>query len=63
MTCDRFDAGGVTFIACSRGQRKPRCKCGKTCDAKLCSSCATEVGPDRHYCGPHARIGQKELGL
>ncbi len=28
-------------------------KLGKTCDAALCASCATEKGPNRHYCPPH----------
>jgi hypothetical protein len=26
----------------------------RTCDAPLCESHATQVGPDRHYCPRHA---------
>jgi hypothetical protein len=27
---------------------------GKTCDRPLCEHCASEVGPDLHYCPAHA---------
>lgn len=30
---------------------------GGTCDAPLCPDCATEVGPDRHYCQIHVKQG------
>ena len=33
---------------------------GGTCDRKLCDRCAVTVGPDKHYCGPHARLARKE---
>lgn len=26
---------------------------GKTCDAKICESCAHEIGPNMHYCNTH----------
>lgn len=29
-----------------------------TCSRWLCSKCATEVGPDRHYCPPHERASR-----
>ncbi len=32
---------------------------GRTCDAALCTRCAVNVGRDRDYCGPHARIAQR----
>lgn len=28
---------------------------GKTCSRSLCASCATQVGPDKHLCPPHAK--------
>jgi hypothetical protein len=54
-------------ILCTR-TRRPRCACGTaatlqcdapskrrsgTCDKHLCTSCATEVRPDRHLCQGH----------
>lgn len=32
---------------------------GRTCDANLCARCAVNVGPDRDYCGVHARVAAK----
>jgi len=34
-------------------------KAGATCDAKLCGRCAVNVGPDRDYCGVHARVSKQ----
>jgi hypothetical protein len=36
---------------------------GKTCDRPICPRCAGRIGPNRDYCGPHARtttIAKKE---
>lgn len=33
--------------------RFPRKDGSKTCDALMCRSCATEAGPDRHFCPKH----------
>jgi len=33
---------------------------GRTCDAKLCARHATTVGPERDFCPPHAKIGQRQ---
>lgn len=59
---------GSRAIVCTRS-RRPRCACGTratlqcdapakrksgTCDRHLCTSCATEVGPDKHLCRAHA---------
>lgn len=27
-----------------------------TCDARLCQAHATELGPERHHCPPHAKL-------
>jgi hypothetical protein len=29
-----------------------------TCDRKLCSRCAVNVGPNKDYCPPHARVAK-----
>ena len=29
---------------------------GDTCNRKLCEGCAVNVGPNRDYCPPHARM-------
>lgn len=36
-------------------------KAGKTCDGKLCASCATVVGENRHLCPPHRRERDAQL--
>jgi len=77
MTCRPLNRGnGVTGWACSRGERCKECggrasklcdyplrggKAGKTCDAALCAKCAVNVGPDRDYCLPHARVAAKQV--
>lgn len=37
-------------------------KNGKTCDRKMCNLHRKSVGPDRDYCGPHAKL-ETELEL
>ena len=71
MPCTPFSIGNARGFICTRGPR-PRCACGqsaslqcdgpskrrsKTCDKRLCTSCAKEVGPDRHLCPQHAASG------
>jgi len=69
MTCElhKDENGQVNKIVCRRGP--PRCYfCGKpstklcdfptgtglgTCDAQMCVSCATTVGPNLDYCPTH----------
>lgn len=34
----------------------------KTCDRKLCDRCAVRVGPNRDYCGPHAKLAKESDG-
>lgn len=31
-----------------------------TCDRHCCRSCATNVGPNRDFCPPHARLAEEE---
>ncbi len=31
----------------------------RTCDRRICTSCATKVGPNTDYCPPHARLERK----
>jgi hypothetical protein len=70
MTCRHVDiAPGVTAIVCGRSLRRATCQhcgapagllcdypttAGGTCDRRICSRCACEVGPNRHYCPKHA---------
>lgn len=72
MTCylERL-ADGTRVIMC--GDLGPQCRCGassdflcdypvgdgKTCDASLCASCASEVAPDLHYCPSHKALWQE----
>jgi hypothetical protein len=59
---------GVVHINCGRKPRQrchfcnrwseklcdfPTGKNGKTCDARMCSRCASSVGPDLDYCPRH----------
>lgn len=37
---------------------QPRGRRPGTCSRWLCSKCATEVGPDQHYCPPHERASR-----
>lgn len=32
-----------------------------TCDRPICSACAVKVGPDKDYCGAHARIAKEKI--
>lgn len=63
------DGTPVVGIACTRGPSCSECsrpgrylcdwklkgaKAGKTCDRRLCATCATHVAPDKHLCRPHA---------
>lgn len=41
----------------SSGLNAGRVRKPSTCDRHLCTSCATEVGPDRHLCQEHAASG------
>lgn len=36
----------------------PRGRKAGTCDRWICSSCATTVGDDLHYCPPHERASR-----
>jgi hypothetical protein len=63
--------GGGTAIVCTRGRRPacsvcgkrpgellcdgPGAEPGKTCDARLCRSCAQHVAPDTDLCPRHRR--------
>lgn len=68
MPCDRLTLpGGATAIVCTPTRR---CRCGNretrlcdwkvptkksgTCDAPLCSSCATSPAPGKDLCAKHA---------
>lgn len=66
--------GAVTIIACGRRRKRCACgriatkKCdfplsgakgGTTCDADICDGCATPIGPNVDYCGPHDRLAKK----
>lgn len=70
MTCDRVTLpNGFSAIVCS-SRKRDRCKCGRpatllcdwkvpkrksgTCDSPICAQCATNVGPDKDLCPPHA---------
>jgi len=33
-----------------------------TCDAKICDRCATNVGPDKDFCRPHAKLANMPGG-
>lgn len=72
MPCYRFTINGMPTFVC--GKLGPRCRCGapgsdalcdypvgkgRTCDANMCSQCATEVAPDLHYCRPHYSMWTK----
>lgn len=67
MTCHHVNLGGTIAIVCTPTRR---CKCGRratlecdwkvpgrksgTCDAPICSSCATSPAPGKHLCATHA---------
>jgi len=67
MTCHHVNLGGTAAIVCTPTRR---CKCGRratlecdwkvpgrksgTCDARICSSCATSPAPDKDLCPTHA---------
>ena len=70
---------GTVAIVCTRGAAKAPALCefcakihtklcdfpvwGKTCDKRMCDEHATEVGPDKDYCPPHAKeSGGKPVG-
>jgi hypothetical protein len=64
-----IEHNGITMHICTRGTKRQRChfcnrwseklcdfptgKNGKTCDARMCSRCASSVGPDLDYCPRH----------
>lgn len=52
----RCKCGRPSTLLCDQPLTGP--KTGKTCDRPLCERCATEVGPDRHLCPAHAKLGQ-----
>lgn len=82
MVCQviQLPGGGRAFVCGGRRARR-KCKCGeiaglqcdfptrpgKTCDAYLCTTCAIEVGPDKHHCPSHneadAAPAQKQLAF
>lgn len=78
MPCHHIPVGGGRFaIACSRGQRVPKCWCkrpgvkrcdwkvgaGKTCDIARCERHSTHVAADRDLCEDHAEKWAAQLEL
>jgi hypothetical protein len=70
--------GHSTIICCSRSRRQTCKFChkgyvtklcdfpvskGKTCDAGMCSACATRVGPDMDYCPTHKHEAPPQRNL
>lgn len=59
--------GPVTRCKCGRRSTKlcdyklSGSKAGKTCDAPLCTRCATIMGQNLDYCPAHARASVKEV--
>lgn len=66
-------------IVCTRGRRRRPCACGRTssllcdgprpsrrsgtCDAPICTSCATTIGPDQHLCRACVAAPSAQLAL
>ncbi len=69
MMCQRIQTPSGPMIVCGTRSRR-RCKCGRdaillcdwkvpdktsgTCDAPVCTACATSLAPDKDLCRDHA---------